>query len=271
METTARAAQVVARGALRGLGAVLGYLWSGWGAMVSLLLFCGLWEWGAQHYGELLLPGPYATMQQLVQMLREGLAGGPLHISARRAFYGLAAAVLAGSVLGMVAGRSMTAAMAARPLVTLLLGMPPIAWLVLAMLWFGMGDATPVFTVFIACLPLVFAAAMQGARTLDDQLRDVAHVLRLPWWMRLTDVYLPHMLSWLFPAWITALGSAWKVVVMAELLATTDGVGAELATTRAQLDSAASLAWILAVLVLLLAAEYLVLEPFKRLAERWRQ
>ena len=135
--------------------------------------------------------------------------------------------------------------MAARPLVTLLLGMPPIAWLVLAMLWFGMGDATPVFTVFVACFPLVFAAAMQGARTLDHQLRDVAHVLRLPWWMSLTDIYLPHMLSYLFPAWITALGSSWKVVVMAELLATADGVGAALAVSRAQLDSAASLAWIL--------------------------
>lgn len=89
--------------------------------------------------------------------------------------------------------------------------------------------------------------------------------------MSLTDIYLPHMLSYLFPAWITALGSSWKVVVMAELLATADGVGAALAVSRAQLDSAASLAWILAVLALLLAAEYLALEPIKRLAERWRQ
>lgn len=255
----------------RVLAAVLSYLWSGWGAIASLLLFCALWEWGAQHYGELLLPGPQATMLQLLQMLRDGVALEPLQISARRALYGLGAAVLAASLLGMLAGRSMTAAMAARPLVTLLLGMPPIAWLVLAMLWFGMGDATPVFTVFIACFPLVFAASMQGARTLDHQLRDVAHVLRLPWWMSLTDIYLPHMLSYLFPAWITALGSSWKVVVMAELLATADGVGAALAVSRAQLDSAASLAWILAVLALLLAAEYLALEPIKRLAERWRQ
>jgi len=60
------------------------------------------------------------------------------------------------------------------------------------------------------------------------------------------------------------------VVVMAELLTTEDGVGAALAVSRAQLDTASSLGWIVAVLGLLLALEYLLLEPIKRRVERWR-
>ncbi|SHG93547.1 ABC transporter permease [Pollutimonas bauzanensis] len=256
---------------LRGaLSATLAYLWSGWGAMASLLLFCALWEWGARIYGPLVLPGPMATFERLEAMFRTGMALPELAISARRTLYGLGLALAAGSSLGVLAGRSLTAAMISRPLVTLLLGMPPIAWLVLAMLWFGMGDATPVFTVFVACFPIVFAAAMQGARTLDNHLKDVACVYRLPWHMMLTDLYLPHVASYLFPAWITALGTSWKVVVMAELLTTVDGVGAALAVSRAQLDTATSLGWIVAVLGLLLAVEYLFLEPLKRTVERWR-
>jgi NitT/TauT family transport system permease protein len=89
--------------------------------------------------------------------------------------------------------------------------------------------------------------------------------------MRLADVYLPHVLSYLFPAWITALGVSWKVVVMAELLATSDGVGAALAVSRSHLDTAVTLAWIGAVVGLLLAVEYLLLEPIKREVERWRE
>jgi len=263
--------QIADSSAARALRATLGYLWSGWGAIASVLLLCALWEWGAQQYGELLLPGPLATLQQLRQLLAEGHAQPAVWISARRTGLGLGAAMAVGSVLGLLAGRSLTTAVIARPLLTLLLGIPPIAWLVLALLWFGMGDATPVFTVFVACVPVVFIGAMQGARTLDAQLRDVAQVLRLPWWMRLYDVYLPHLLSYLFPAWITALGTSWKVVVMAELLGSAEGVGAQLAVARAQLDSAASLAWIVAVLALLLAVEYLLLEPIKRHTERWRQ
>ncbi|MBP6802291.1 MAG: ABC transporter permease subunit, partial [Zoogloea sp.] len=218
----------------------------------------------------LILPGPLATLAQLKLLFDDGSALPPLLISARRTLYGLAAALLAGSLLGLLAGRSLTAAMLSRPLVTLLLGMPPIAWLVLAMLWFGMGDATPVFTVFIACFPIVFAAAMQGARTLDNQLHKVALAYRLPPRMLFSDLYLPHVMSYLFPAWVTALGTSWKVVVMAELLSTSDGVGAALAVSRAQLDTATSLAWIVAVLALLLGSEYLLLEPLKRQVERWR-
>lgn len=247
------------------------YLWGGWGAMASLLLLVALWEALAAAYGPLVLPTPLQTAQMLGQWMEPGGELWPaLAVTARRAFIGLALAVLAGSLLGVAAGVSMTASMMARPWVTVLLGTPPIAWLVLAMLWFGSGDGTPVFTVFIACLPVVFVGGMQGARTLERHWRDLARAYQLPWHMRVLDVYLPHVVSYLFPAWIVALGSSWKVVVMAELLSSDTGVGAQLATSRAQLDMAATLAWIAAVVLVLLALEYLLLEPIKREIERWR-
>ncbi len=253
---------------LRGLPA---YLWSGWGAIASLLLFIALWELGAGFYGPLILPDPLTTFATLGQLLQSGAAWPELRTTAQRALLGLLLAAGVGSALGLLAGLSMTAAMMARPWVTLLLGMPPIAWLVLAMLWFGAGDGTPVFTVFVACLPVVFTGALQGTRTLDLHLRDMARAYRLPWRMRLIDLYLPHVAAYLFPAWITALGSSWKVSVMAELLATSDGVGAALAVTRAHLDTGASLAWICAVVGSLLLLEYGLLEPIKRALERWRE
>lgn len=253
---------------LRGMPA---YLWSGWGAAASLLLFVALWEWGASVYGTLILPDPRSTFSTLAGLWAAGVAWPELLTTARRALWGLALAVGVGSSLGVLAGLSMTASMMARPWVTLLLGMPPIAWLVLAMLWFGTGDGTPVFTVFIACLPVIFMGALQGTRTLDLHLKDMARAYRLPLGMRLWDVYLPHVAAYLFPAWITALGSSWKVAVMAELLATSDGVGAALAVTRSHLDMSASLAWICAVVGSLLLLEYGVLEPLKREFERWRE
>lgn len=246
------------------------YLWSGWGALTSLLLMLGAWEGVSAVVGELILSAPVTTFVRLHGMLDSGAAWADLALTARRAMGGLGAALLAGSVLGLLAGLSMTAAMMARPLVTVLLGTPPIAWLVLAMLWFGASDGTPLFTVFIACFPVVFASALQGTRTLDHHLKDMAQALRLPLRMKIVDLYLPHVLSYLFPAFITALGTSWKVVVMAELLACSDGVGAALAVSRAQLDTASTQAWIAAVVGILLAVEYLLLEPLKREVERWR-
>lgn len=252
------------------LSGIPAYLWSGWGALSSLCMFLALWDWGAQVHGELVLPAPMATFEPFVDLVDAGAAWTELAVTAKRALIGFALSLALGSLLGLLAGLSMTASMMSRPIVTVLVGMPPIAWLVLALLWFGSGDATPVFTVFIACFPIIFVGALQGTRTLDGQLKDVARAYRLPARMTLTDVYLPHVVSYLFPAWIAALGMSWKVVVMAELLSTADGVGAALAVTRSHLDTAASMAWIAAVVVLLLAVEYLVLEPIKREVEGWR-
>lgn len=246
------------------------YLWSGWGAVASLCLFLAAWQAGSEFYGPLVLPDPATTFATLAGLVESGAAWPELAVTARRALIGLALAVVAGSVLGLAAGMSMTAAMMSRPLVTVLMGTPPIAWLVLAMLWFGTGDGTPVFTVFVATFPVIFVGALQGTRTLDHHLKDMARVFRLPARMTLFDLYLPHVVSYLFPAWITALGTAWKVVVMAELLSSSDGVGAALAVSRSHLDTAATLAWISAVVGLLLAVEYLLLEPLKREVERWR-
>lgn len=248
------------------------YFWGGWSAIASLMLLLALWDALALHFGPLILPTPQQTTQAMFDIAHADGAQWLEHVlaTARRAFAGLALALVIGSVAGVVVGQSITATLIARPWVTVLLGTPPIAWLVMAMLWFGTEDGTPLFTVLVACFPVVFVAGMQGARTLQGQWRDLATALRLPWWLRLRVVYLPHVLSYLFPAWTVALGSAWKVVVMAELLASSTGVGAALAASRSQLDMAASLAWIALVVGILLALEYLLLEPIKQEFERWR-
>ena len=258
---------ILLRAWLAGLPA---YLWSGWGAIASLCLLLAAWEAVSLVYGPLVMPDPRAAFATLWGLIDSGAAWPELAATARRALTGYALSVVAGSVLGLIAGLSMTASMMARPLVTVLMGTPPIAWLVLAMLWFGASDGTPVFTVFVAAFPVIFIGALQGTRTLDNQLFGMAEAFRLPRRMMLTDVYLPHVVSYLFPAWIAALGMSWKIVVMAELLSTEDGIGAALAVTRSHLDTAGSMAWILALIGSLLAIEYLLLEPIKRKVESWR-
>lgn len=252
------------------LRAAPAYVWSGWGAVASLLALVAAWQAVSGVVGPLAVPAPLEVLQAMLNLAERGRLWPQLLATARRAMAGLLLAMAVGTTLGLVAGLSASVAVAARPLVTVLLGTPPIAWLVLALLWFGAGDGTPVFTVFIACVPVIFGAALQGTRTLDAQLRDMARAFGLSRTMTLRTVYGPHVLSYVFPAWITALGSAWKVVVMAELLATSDGVGAALAISRSQLDTAATMAWIGAVVLTLLLVEYGLLEPIKREMERWR-
>jgi len=246
------------------------YLWSGWGALASIFLFIALWDWGFQIYGELILPSPQKTFLTLMTMLQNDEVKDDILITLHRAVWGFFISILLGSVLGLVAGRFMTAAMMSRPIITILMGMPPIAWIVLAMMWFGMTDQTIIFTIVVASLPIVFVGALQGARTLENELEEMAISFKVPLTMKLIDIYFPHIFSYVFPAWVAALGMSWKIVVMAELLASNNGIGAALAVSRSQLDTATALALVTIMVVSLLLIEYLLMEPIKREVEQWR-
>lgn len=246
------------------------YLWSGWGALASIFLLIATWEWGYQVYGELILPSPQQTFAKLWQMVQKESVQADILITLNRAFLGFLVAVGLGTVLGLLAGLFKTTAILSRPLITIIMGMPAIAWIVLAMIWFGMSDQTVIFTVAVATFPFVFVGALQGALTLENDLNTMSDSFHVPRLMKFTDVYFPHIFSYLFPAWVTALGMSWKIVVMAELLATSDGIGSLLAVARSQLDTAAALALVVVMVSSLLLLEYLLMEPVRREVEQWR-
>ena len=247
------------------------YLWSGWGSIASIFLFFALWDFGNQLYGNLVLPSPKDTMITLFPMLNEPSALNDMAITIKRAFFGFCISLIFGSALGLLAGLFVTASMMSRPIVTILVGMPPIAWIVLAMIWFGMSDMTVIFTVVVASFPIIFVGALQGTRTLEGDLKQMADSFHLPFKMKMFDLYFPHIFSYVFPAWISALGMSWKIVVMAELLSANDGIGAALAIARSQLDTTTALALVLIMVGSLLLIEYLILEPIKREVEAWRK
>lgn len=246
------------------------YLWSGWGAIASIFLFIAVWDVGHQVYGDLILPAPKATFIAAWEMLQTENIWQDIKITLHRAVIGFFLSVSLGSVLGLLAGLFVTASIMSRPLITILMGMPPIAWIVLAMIWFGMSDETVIFTVVVASFPIVFVGALQGTRTLEGDLKDMSDSFKAPLWMKFIDVYFPHIFSYLFPAWIAALGMSWKIVVMAELLSTSDGIGAVLAVARSHLDTTSALALVSILVGSLLLIEYLLMEPVKREVEQWR-
>lgn len=246
------------------------YLWSGWGALASIFLFLALWDFGNQLNGSLTLPSPSETFSSLWALLQLPSVWQDIQITMQRALWGFAISLVLGSTLGVLAGSFATAALMSRPLITIIMGVPPIAWVVLALIWFGMSDESVIFTVVIGSFPIVFVGALQGTRTLEGDLNDMSNSFNPPWWMKLTDVYFPHIFSYIFPAWISALGMSWKIVIMAELLSTPDGIGAALAVSRSHFDSAGAMALVLVMVIFLLLIEYLLLEPIKREVEQWR-
>ena len=246
------------------------FLWSAWSGLAALCLLASAWQLGHEAYGDFILPTPLATTRAALEILTRPESWALLRETTGRALQGFCAAALAGGVAGLAAGYSPATLRLARPLITVLMGVPPIAWIVLAMIWFGSSDATVAFTIMIAASPLVFMGAAEGIMSRDRGLDAMARAFGAGPLRRLTTLALRHMAAHLFPALVLTLGSAFKVAIMAELLANVEGVGTELARNRANLDVAGALAWVLIAVGVLIAIEYGLVHPVRAEFERWR-
>ena len=116
----------------------------------------------------------------------------------------------------------------------------------------------------------MFLGAVEGIRTFPTPLLEMARLFRTPQRLLLSDLYFPHLLFYLFPSLVAGLGLAWRVTVMAELLSSETGIGAELNLARINLDTDEVMAWIAIVVISIWISEYLLLRPLRRRLEPWR-
>ncbi len=247
------------------------YVWSAWAGAAGLFCLAAAWQAGHEIYGSFVLPSPWETVLAVISIVHEASFARAAGETASRSLAGFALAVSIGSIAGIIAGYSFATMRLTRPIVTVILGVPPIAWIVLALIWFGSNGGSAVLTVVVAALPISFAGGLQGVATRDRALDQMARSFGASAWMRFRTITLPHLVSYLFPAWTTTAGSAWKITVMAELLSNTGGLGGDLATARALFDIPRVMALIVITVVFALFTEYVLLDPIRDRLERWRE
>jgi nitrate/nitrite transport system permease protein len=138
---------------------------------------------------------------------------------------GYALGLLIGTPLGLLLGVSSTFYKALDPVIQILRPVSPLAWLPLGLVLFQKSAPAAVFTIAICSMwPTVLNTAL-GVRSIPQDYLNVARVLRLSPWRTLTKVLIPATLPYMFTGFRLSLGIAWLVIVAAEMLTGTPGVG----------------------------------------------
>jgi NitT/TauT family transport system permease protein len=234
-----------------------------WPSLGLGLLAAG-WAWVAATAGPFVLPTLADTGRAILLIVTEGMAHRALAVTLIHAVGGAALGASIGFLLGLVGGTVRPIGAALATPITAVLGVPPVAWIVLAFLWFGTGLAAPLFTVTITAAPIVFLATLQGVVARDPGLAEMARAFRLPAGTRFFRIVLPGLAVHVAPALSTAFAISWKVALTAEVLGDGSGVGGAFATARAHLDLAEAMAWIVLVVVFLLLSEALLFGRLRR-------
>jgi NitT/TauT family transport system permease protein len=191
----------------------------------GIALLVVLWDVALRLEGATLLPRPLAVVRAIGELAQKGFLVRHVVASLFRVTWGYLAAVVVGVPLGIVLGWYRRGGMAVAPLLEVLRPISPLAWIPIAILWFGVGDVSAVFIIFLGALFPITLTAMNAVRSVD-----LVHVnagrnfgLRAPELLR--RVIYPAILPQLLVGLRLSLGIAWLVVVAAEMIAVSSGLG----------------------------------------------
>ncbi len=188
-----------------------------------IILWQGLFELGLIR--PILLPPPSTVARTFWTLTASGEL--PLHIavSLLRVLEGFAIAAALGLILGIGIGLSRSLDQATDLTIQLIKPIPPIAWIPLAILWFGIGEAGKVYIIALGAFFPVLVNTIDGIRQTDHRYVELARILEVTRSRFIAQVVLPGALPSIMTGLRVGLMVAWICVVAAELIAASRGVG----------------------------------------------
>ncbi len=196
-------------------------------ALVTFTIICFMWELLVSSYqiSESVFPGPVTVYGSFWQLLVDGSLLKHTVASLYRVTVGFYLAALLGIPLGIFLGRIVLAKKILYPVIQFLKPISPLAWIPMAMLWFGIGDKPAIFLIFLSCFfPLVVATSI-AVGSINKAYFQVAANFNFS----RTDVLFKVIVPAIIPDLVTALrltvSIAWLVVVAAEMIAVQSGLG----------------------------------------------
>ena len=180
-------------------------------------------------------PSPIQVAKAFYDLTASGELLTNAGASMLRQFTGVILAALVGIPAGLALGASTTARAAFLPLCRLVYPIPGIAWIPLAILWFGVGFKSTVFVIFFSGIwPIIFNT-MAGVQTLSGQYTDVARVYLAPRSLYTRRILIPGSLPFIIAGLRLTYGVGWRVIVGAEMISSIVGLGFLIDNARWQL------------------------------------
>jgi NitT/TauT family transport system permease protein len=188
-------------------------------------LFLLVWHFGVRVMHSDLFPTPIEVAKGIGELAREGLLVKYITASLFRVTWGFGLAVVIGVPLGLVLGWYSRTYFALNPLIQIFRPISPIAWIPLAILWFGVTDAAPIFLIFLASVFPITVASTAAVHNMQPVYVRAARNFGLGQFQLFRQVIFPACLPQILTGLRIALGIAWLVVVAAEMIAVNSGLG----------------------------------------------
>lgn len=245
--------------------------------LASFALFFGAW-WAISRFSPIapyLLPSPQAVFNTLVGALRLSIPGVNLWadaaVSLQRQIVGFAVAVLLGVPLGIACGYLQGPLLGLDRLLRVIYPIPTFAWIPLVLIWFGPGGQAITFMVAISAFWPIYMQTYQGTRQISTHYIWVASALGATRMSVARSILLPGSVPYVLNGLRLGYGEAWRLLVAAEIILATAGLGHLIEVSRSTLDVDRVMAGMAVIGVLGFLVERFAFDRLERVTiGRWR-
>jgi NitT/TauT family transport system permease protein len=245
-----------------------------WRFFILLAFLCS-WEVASATglIDEFFFSRPSAIATRLYEWVTEGTSEGPLWyhlwVTMEEALIGFFTGAVAGIVVGIALGRNRMLADVFSIYIKVINSIPRVVLAPIFIMLFGLGLASKVALAFVMVFFVVFANAFQGVREADRNLIANAQILGARGWQLTRSVVVPSAMSWIFASLHVSFGFAIVGAIVGEFVGSRFGIGLLINIAKGAFDAAGMYAAIVVIMVVALAAEYVMTLVENRLA-KWR-
>jgi NitT/TauT family transport system permease protein len=196
-----------------------------WPPLAVLALVVAVWWAVVVKTESAIFPTPWAVVTGALELVEDGTLWEHITASLFRVGVGFGLAVLVGIPLGLWMGWVGGAYRTFNPIFQMLRPISPIAWIPVAILWFGVGEVSPIFLIFISSVFPLIVQTTSGVHTIDRRYLRAAANFGVSRTVLFRRVVIPAVLPEIIVGMRIGIGVAWLVVVAAEMIALRSGLG----------------------------------------------
>lgn len=194
-------------------------------SIVVIAVIVAVWWTTVVLTNSLVFPTPWQVVTGTLELARDGSLWEHIGASLMRVGIGFALAVAFAVPLGLWMGWKRGAFVTLNPIFQILRPISPIAWIPIAILWFGVGNVSPIFLIFMASVFPMIVQTVEGVHTIEPRYLRAAANFGVSRATLFRKVVFPAVLPQIIVGMRIGLGVAWLVVVAAEMIALHSGLG----------------------------------------------
>jgi len=251
--------------------------WVFWGltrvlpAATFCVLLVAAWQFMSVRLATPLVPDVAEIGRDIVRIVADGMAVKQIGITLWRILVGFSLAFAVSLSLGILAARSAIVRSFLEPAIVLGLTVPGLVWALLCVIWFGVSLWTAVVSIALGITPALILNVIQGVRSVDAQVVEMAHVFRLSRAAKLRYIWIPSLVPFLFSGARLGFSLAWKVIVLVELFGLSNGVGYQLNSEFSSQNVSGVIAWTIVFWIVMSVIEYGLLQSLERRSRNWQR